>query len=84
MTIGGEPEGTPLTETIEAWKGFGLTFLTPAMREQYQRENKCEAVAGENPRWLFTVVEKDYNDCMRQVHEHLGWSPYRPMEKNAP
>lgn len=28
---------------------------------------------------LFIVEGEDYNNCMTQVNEKLGWEPYKPM-----
>lgn len=25
-----------------------------------------------------TIVGEDWNDCMRQHHEIMGWEPYKP------
>lgn len=27
---------------------------------------------------LRTIEGKDWNDCMRQHHELMGWEPYKP------
>ncbi len=28
---------------------------------------------------IWTVEAKSYNDAMQRYHDHMGWSPYKPM-----
>ena len=30
-------------------------------------------------RFIRTIEGKDYNDCMKQHHELMGWEPYKPF-----
>jgi hypothetical protein len=36
-----------------------------------------DAVIGENPVLLRTIEGKDWDDCMKQHHEIMGWEPYK-------
>jgi hypothetical protein len=32
----------------------------------------------EDAKLVRTIEGKDWNDCMRQHHEIMGWEPYKP------
>lgn len=35
---------------------------------------------GTNPVFVRAIEGEDWDDCMRQHHELMGWEPYKPFE----
>ena len=29
---------------------------------------------------ITAIIGEDWNDCMKQYHEYMGWEPYKPEE----
>ena len=44
--------------------------------EDYEQK---EVVLGKNPKFIRRIEGEDWNDCMRQHHEIMGWEPYVPF-----
>ena len=39
-----------------------------------------DIILGHNPVLLRIIEGEDWNDCMRQHNELMGWEPYKPFE----
>lgn len=39
-----------------------------------------EFLVGKDAVLIRTIEGIDWNDCMRQHHELMGWEPYKPFE----
>ena len=40
-----------------------------------------DIILGDNPVLIRTIEGTDWEDCMRQHHELMGWEPYKPFDK---
>ena len=38
-----------------------------------------EIAIGKNARFMTKIYGKNWNDCMRKMHEYMGWEPYNPF-----
>lgn len=45
-----------------------------------QGDPNKDVILGNNPVFVRFIEGEDWNDCMRQHHELMGWEPYKPFE----
>ncbi len=57
--------------TVEVYTSEEWESISAVVKGEYDLLEK-DAVL------LRTIEGKDWNDCMRQHHELMGWEPYKP------
>lgn len=61
--------------TVEVWEGDKSITVFEKGHGHYangERYHDCKKLLRE-------IKGKDWNDCMRQHHELMGWEPYKPI-----
>lgn len=57
-----------IVEVYESKKWSSITAVAQGEAEMLEEDAKLAR----------TIEGKDWNDCMRQHHEIMGWEPYKP------
>ena len=57
--------------TVEVYTSEEWESISAVVKGEYEHLEK-DAVL------LRTIEGEDWNDCMRQHHELMGWEPYKP------
>lgn len=55
-------------EVYESKEWKSITAIAKGERHQLEKDAKL----------IRTIEGEDWNDCMRQHHEMMGWEPYKP------
>lgn len=58
---------------VEVWNDDDSTSVFT------QNNSNKDIILGSNPVLLRIIEGEDWNDCMKQHHELMGWEPYKPF-----
>lgn len=45
--------------------------------DKYHKQKQL--IVEPNSKLIKEINGDDWNDCMKQYHEYMGWEPYKPM-----